>query len=150
MNEKEVKMSEAQRLTRARVRITIGGKPIMINEPTLGVMDLMTQEWLKWDIDIKENTSNLEALVTAKQNLAAHAKELARAVAIGIVGERCFTPIIGKLRVSRTAKNVYRRMTHTECRQIAEILTGAVGLMDFMVSMKLMSAAETTRKNEVE
>lgn len=150
MDEKEVKMSEAKRLTGAKVRITIGGKPMMIDEPTLGVMDLMTQEWLKWDIDIKENASNLDALVAAKQNLAAHAKELARAVAIGIVGERCFTPFFGALRVRKVAKKVYRKMRHDECRQVAEVLTGAVGLMDFTISMKLMSAAETTRKNEVE
>ena len=131
------------------IAVKIGGKVVRIKEPTLGVMDLMTREWLKLDdIEIGENTSNLEALQMAKRAVSKHAKSIAKAVAVGIIGEGCFKPF-GGLRVWLKARKVYRLMTGKECRTVAEQLTVAGGLMDFIVAMKLMSAAETTRKSDI-
>ena len=150
MSEKVTKQNEVERLLGSPIAVKIGGKVVRIKEPTLGVMDLMTREWLKLDdIEIGENTSNLEALQMAKRAVSKHAKSIAKAVAVGIIGEGCFKPF-GGLRVWLKARKVYRLMTGKECRQVAEQLTGAGGLMDFIVSMKLMSAAETTRKGGVE
>ena len=149
MNEKVTKQNEVERLLGSAIAVKIGGKVVRIKEPTLGVMDLMTREWLKLDdIEIGENTSNLEALQMAKRAVSKHAKSIAKAVAVGIIGEGCFKPF-GGLRVWLKARKVYRLMTGKECRQVAEQLTGAGGLMDFIVAMKLMSAAETTRKSDI-
>lgn len=150
MNDKATKQNEVERLIGSAIAVKIGGKVVRIQEPTLGVMDLMTREWLKLDdIKISETTSNLEALQIAKRSVAKNAKHIAKAVAVGIVGEGCFKPF-GGLRVWLKTKRVYRAMTGKECRMIAEQLTGASGLMDFTISMTLMSAAETTKKAEVE
>lgn len=134
------------------VTLTIGGKRYKVKEPTLGVLDLMSREWLKLpDIEFKDDMSNIEALSIAKRAIVAHSKDIARSIAIGIIGEGCFVPILGRFRVWRKARKVWRTMTHDECRVATERLSGTAGLMDFIVSMKLMSAnATTTPKNGIE
>lgn len=144
METKETQQQEVERLLGSAVTLTIGGRKVRVKEPTLGVLDLMSREWLKLpDIEFKDDMSNIEALAIAKKAIAEHSHTVARSIAIGLIGEGCFKPF-GRLRVWRTSRKVWRQLTHTECREATERLSGTAGLMDFIVCMKLMSAATTT------
>jgi hypothetical protein len=151
MDAKQTQQQEVNRLLGEPITLTIGGHRYKVKEPTLGVLDLMSREWLKLpDIEFKDDMSNIEALAIAKKAIAEHSHTVARSIAIGLIGEGCFRPF-GRLRVWRTARKVWRQLTHTECREATERLSGTAGLMDFIISMKLMSAhTTTTPKNGIE
>ena len=145
MDNKEIQKQEVDRLLGADVALKIGGKTVRVKEPTLGVLDLMSREWLKLpDIEFKDDMSNIEALSIAKRAIVEHSRTIAKSIAIGIIGEGCFVPVLGRFRVWRKARKIWRTMTHDECRIATERLSGTAGLMDFIVCMKLMSAATTT------
>lgn len=150
--EKQTQQQEVNRLLGEPITLTIGGKRYKVKEPTLGVLDLMSREWLKLpDIEFKDDMSNIEAMAIAKRAIAEHSHTIARSIAIGLIGEGCFTPMIGRFRVWRKTRKVYKHLSHTECREATERLSGTAGLMDFIISMKLMSATTTTTpKNGIE
>lgn len=151
MKAKETQQQEVNRLLGAPILLSVGGKIRKVQEPTLGVLDLMSREWLKIpDLEFSDKMSNAEALSIAKKAIVDNSRTIARSIAIGIIGEGCFKPL-GGVRIFLLSRKVLRNITHSECRVAAEKLTGMAGIMDFIISMKLMSAnTTTTPKNDIE
>lgn len=152
MKAKKTQQEEIERLLGSAITIKVGGKAVKLKEPTLGVLDLMSREWLKLpDLEFNDDMSNVEVLAIAKRAIIDNSQTIAKSIAIGIVGEGCFVPLVGAFRVWLMTRRVWRKLTHAECRTATEQLSGMAGLMDFIVSMKLMSAsATTTKKGDIE
>ena len=73
MDAKQTQQQEVNRLLGEPITLTIGGHRYKVKEPTLGVLDLMSREWLKLpDIEFKDDMSNIEALAIAKKAIAEH------------------------------------------------------------------------------
>ena len=68
--------------------VEIVNKEFTIKEPTLAVLDLISSESIKFDINeesLKENT-----IQEGKRYVKKYAKDMSRIVAISVMGEDCF------------------------------------------------------------
>ena len=132
------------------ISLTINGKKQIIKEPTLAVLDKMSDIWLKFPT-IEDNMPMKDAIDMAKIEVHKHARNMAKVVAIALLGEAQFTPIIGKIRLWLKERSIYRHCRPTDIRNMVEIITATNGLANFIVSMKLMCTARSTiPKNVIE
>lgn len=149
--DKKTMANELETLTGGKFEIQIGHKTHYIKEPTLAILDEMSKVWVSLPtVEISEK-SDVNALISkAKVIVIEQAKNIAKSVAIGLLGEAYFKPF-GKLRARRLAGWVYRNITAKELREVVTLLQGAGGLVDFIISIRLASTAVTTQaKNRIE
>lgn len=141
----EVQKKELKTLLGEAHTLLVGRKPVLVKEPTLAVLDKMSQIFVEIpDLSEALNEKNAySAINEAKQLLPKFAKKLSKALAICILGEKCFG-WLGNWRIRRKTRHIYKHITPLELQRAAEFMTVNTGLVNFIVSMRLMSTATTT------
>lgn len=158
MDNEKLQQDELTRLLGEKRPILIGARTFYYYEPSLAVLDAMSKEWAKLpDVskdlaDISNGKTNdlAPVLAKAKDLTIKHAYGMSKSIAIAIIGEGYFK-MFGKRRAKRLAGYIYRHITNKQLSKISTELQSATGLVDFMLSIRLMSTATTTiAKNRVE
>lgn len=142
---KEIERTELKTLLGEAHTLLIGHKPVLVKEPTLAVLDKMSQIFCEFP-ELQNTLTEKDAYAAineAKKLVPRYAKAMSRAIAICVLGERCFK-LFGGWRIRRKAKHIYKHITPIELQKAAEFMTVNTGLVNFIVSMRLMSAATTT------
>ena len=124
-------------------------KKFTIKEPTLAVLDLISSESIKFDINeenIKENT-----IQEGKRHVKKYAKDMSRIVAISVVGEDCF--VMKNRRFEVDDKSIdklqhlfYHTIKPSDLYKLCTIILSVGNIGDFLNSMRLTSGAITTKK----
>lgn len=149
MTDKEKQQEELRLLQGKGILVNIAGRKVHIKEPTLATLDAMSEEWLQLD-DVPDNITMQEAMELGKTAVHRHARRMARVTAIAILGEQ-HNGIIGRFRTWRLSKALYHSCKPSDLKQIAETIIATSGLVNFTISMKLMSTAvTTTAKTDIE
>ncbi|MDR2009957.1 MAG: hypothetical protein LBQ22_05700 [Bacteroidales bacterium] len=125
-----------------------------IHEPTLSVLDRLSEIWLDMAIDeeaLKEGAVIVEAKKAAKQN----AKKMARVIAIAVLGEDYHITEItraGKVKrynddkeLNRLTNIFFHAIKPSKLALLSTTVTNVSNLADFITSMRLMSGARTTK-----
>lgn len=123
-------------------------KTFNIKEPTLAVLDVISEVALKLEINEKklnENTIN-EARKIATDN----AVLMARIVALAVVGEDYFVSVGRKIQynekeVKKLTKIFYTTLKPSDLINICQVITSIANLGDFLNSMRLIRGTRTTR-----
>lgn len=124
-----------------RPKVTVEKKEsFTIKQPTLGVLDRMSEIWLGFDIKDMEGMSDGEAMSEGYKMVQSHAMDMARILAIAVVGE---DPESDK-EVERLTELFYKSVKPSQLPQIAMALHAANHISDFIVSMRLMKMSMTT------
>lgn len=149
MTDKEKQQEELRLLQGKGVLVEIAGRKIYIKEPTLATLDAMSEEWLQLG-DVPDDLNMMQALELGKTAVREHAQRMGRIVAMSVLGEKQFG-FIGKLRLWRLSKALYHSCKPSDLKQIAETIIGTSGLVNFIISMRLLSTAVTTApKTDIE
>lgn len=124
-------------------------KQIHIAEPTLATLDLLSSYWL----DFAEVDTDSITTENAKHITSAYARKAAFVVSAAALGEEAFrdtnTPDWRK--IEKFANMILHGVKPSILVQIAKALTACSNIADFILSIRLMSAARTTAKtNRVE
>ena len=128
-------------------------KKFTIKEPTLAVLDLISSESIKFDINeenIKENT-----IQEGKRHVKKYAKDMSRIVAISVVGEDCF--VMKNRRFEVDDKSIdklqhlfYHTIKPSDLYKLCTIILSVGNIGDFLNSMRLTSGAITTKKIDID
>ena len=113
-----------------------------IKQPTLAVLDKMSEIWLDFDIKDFEKMTEGEATAEGYKMIREHAKDMARVIAIAVVGEGCFDD--ESKEVERLTELFYKTIKPSQLPQIAMTLHASNHIADFMLSMRLMKMSITT------
>ena len=146
MDAKEQERKELGILTNEPIKIIIGGRERMMPQPTLAVLD----EVSKIAIDLPTIDTDLtpsKMISEARALMPKAARKMSKAIGIALAGERYFK-IYGKLLAWWYGLDVYIHATPKELKNAAQALTVNGGLVDFILSMQLMSIARTTKPTE--
>lgn len=134
-----------------------------IQEPTLSVLDRLSELWLQIAIDedsLKAGGTN--TLIEAKNIAHEHNRRAARIVAIAVLGEDYHvTEVLAGGRkktynddkeLDRLTELFHRTIKPSKLEGIANTVTAMANLGDFIGSMRLMTGARTTqpRKKGIE
>ena len=134
-----------------------------IQEPTLSVLDRLSELWLQIAIDedgLKAGGTN--TLIEAKNIAHEHNRRAARIVAIAVLGEDYHVTEIsasGRKKtynddkeLDRLTELFHRTIKPSKLEGIANTVTAMANLGDFIGSMRLMTGARTTqpRKKGIE
>jgi hypothetical protein len=149
-------MKHTERVRAKGIRGFFGKKEIVeteetytIKEPTLAVLDMMSAEWLKFDLTELEGIMDDSALEASYKIVTRHAKDLARVIAIASLGERYYSVEGGdEKELQRLADLFYRYATPSQMRDLAMFITASGNIADFIVSMRLMRSAVTVTPTE--
>lgn len=146
---KETEKQELRTLMAKGIPVTIGGKTYTMHEPTLAVMDAMSEEWLEFP-ELPDDMDVYKAIEIGKKEASEHAPRMARVIAMALLGESMFG-LLGTWRLKRMQKRIMHSIKPSELKPIVEIMTATSGLVNFTISMKLMSTAVTTKaKTDIE
>lgn len=115
-----------------------------VKQPTLGVLDRLSAEFIKLKVDEEGLVEN--PLQESKLLVAKHSRTIARIVAIAVLREECRDE--GK--VTRLADLFYRTVTPSQMLQLTNIIHLAANYASFTASIRSMSSARTTRPKETE
>ena len=115
-----------------------------IQEPTLGVLDRMSEIWLDFDIEDIEKMTNSEVMVEGYKMANKHAKDMARILAIAVLGERYYSMDDGDKEEERLTELFYRVTKPSQLPHIAMSIVATSHLADFITSMRLMRMSVTT------
>ena len=134
-----------------------------IHEPTLAVLDRLSAVWVEMGIDEDSlNAGGTTTLVEAKQIAHENAERMARIIAIAVLGEDYNITEVGtngrikhKLddkELDRLTALFLHSIKPSKLVGLANTVTNASNLGDFIGSMRLMSGARTTqpRKGRIE
>ncbi len=124
-----------------------------IKEPTLAVLDLISSESIKFDINeenLKENT-----IQEGKRHVKKYAKDMSRIVAISVMGEDCFIMKNRRFEVdSKSIDKLQHLFFHTikpsDLYKLCTIILSVGNIGDFLNSMRLTSGARTTKKIDID
>ena len=128
-------------------------KKFTIKEPTLAVLDLISSESIKLDINeenIKENT-----MQEGKRHVKKYAKDMSRIVAISVVGEDCFVMKNRRFEVDNNSIDklqhlFYHTIKPSDLYKLCTIILSVGNIGDFLNSMRLTSGAITTKKIDID
>lgn len=127
------------------IPVKIGDVQYEIKEPTLAVLDQMSLVWLTFP-EVDERWSIQEAVEHGRKLTHDHARSMAKVVSMAILGERMFIPLIGRLMLRRLTSKVMHSCRPSDIKSMVEVVTATNGLVNFIISMRLMSTATTTKK----
>jgi hypothetical protein len=133
----------------------------MIKEPTLSVLDRMSDIWL--DMDVNEELMKDESvLIEAKRIVKENTRRMARIVAIAVLGEDYHITEVsksGKIKrlnddkeLNRLTDIFFHSIKPSKLVTLSTAIINMSNLGDFLASMRLMSGARTTqpRKDRIE
>ena len=109
-----------------------------IKEPTLGVLDMLSAEYIKLEVD--EGLLSEQPLLLSKQLVLRYAKVAARIVAIAVLGVECRD----SRRLEELAKLFYHHVTPTKLAQLTDTIHLMSNYWSFTTSIRSMSGARTT------
>lgn len=144
-----------------RKRVVVRKETFEIQEPTLSTLDRLSEVWLGLIIDEEQlQGAGGQTLAAAKQIVAENTDNMARIVAIAVLGEDYFAKEVtnsGRIHLFEDKKEL-KRLTllfkHTikpsKLTQLAGLITSVSNLADFIGSMRLLSGARTTLPREKE
>lgn len=115
-----------------------------IKEPPLGVLDLLSSEYIQLEHSEQELKQN--PLATSKRLVREHAMRVSRIIAIAILGSKSRD----KRTVRRLANLMYRSVTPSKLAQLTEIINIMGNYWSFTSSIRSMSSARTTKPSLVE
>lgn len=168
MDINNLEQKEASRLARDgyifaveydELRKTIFGKKVVhhadeyrIEEPTLGMLDRMSKEWVNIKIGGSEGVID-----EAKLSVADNAMRMCRIIAIAVIGSNGKNMIrCGAGEIRRQEKEIERLsgifaacVKPSQLKDIAYYILAASNLADFMTATTLMRAERTTRPSGV-
>ena len=134
-----------------------------MQEPTLSVLDRLSEVWLQIAIDEERlNSGGTDTLVEAKNIAHEYNRKAARIVAIAVLGEDYYVTEItasGRMKTRRDDKELdrltelfHRTIKPSKLQGLANAVTAMANLGDFIGSMRLMTGARTTqpRKTGIE
>ncbi len=128
-------------------------KNFTIKEPTLAVLDLISSESIKFDINeenLKENT-----IQEGKRHVKKYAKDMSRIVAISVIGEGCFVMKNRKFDIDNKSINklqylFYHTIKPSDLFRLCNVILSVGNIGDFLNSMRLTSGARTTKKIDID
>ena len=138
-------------------------KTFIIQQPTLNVLDQISD--ISLDMAISEDKLNQEdnAILNARKLVKKNAKRQARVIAIAVLGESYYTdtknPILKqimnvfyRIQLRRLTDVFIHTITPSMLVGLTTIVTNISNLGDFLYSMRLLSGARTTqpRKESIE
>jgi len=115
-----------------------------VKQPTLGVLDRLSAEFIKLEVDEQNLAEN--PLQESKLLVTQHGRTVARIVAIAVLREDCRD----EREVKRLAELFYRTVTPSKLVQLANIIHLTSNYASFTASIRSMSSARTTRPKETE
>lgn len=125
-----------------------------VQEPTLSTLDRMSAEQLELRID--ENVMSTDkGLQEAKKMVHEHGRRMARIIAIAVVGSDSMQAIGGKYitndsRIGELTELFYTSIQPSKLLQLTLLVNTMSNLGDFINSIRLMSAARTTKPIRIE
>lgn len=142
---------------RAKVTEEERAETFEIKEPTLAVLDRLSNEWLEMSLD--ENAlseGGTQTLVEAKRATAENTYRMARIIAIAVLGEDFYTKTInqktGRVQFANDEKELdrltdlfFHTIKPSELVTLCQRITNIANLGDFIGSMRYMSGARTTQ-----
>ena len=128
-------------------------KKFTVKEPTLAVLDLISSESIKFDINeenLRENT-----IQGGKRHVKKYAKDMSRIVAISVIGENCFVMKNRRFEVDNNSivklqHLFYHTIKPSDLYKLCTIILSVGNIGDFLNSMRLASGAVTTKKIDIE
>lgn len=134
-----------------------------IQEPTLSVLDRLSEVWLQVGINEEAlNEGGTGTLIEAKAMVRENAERAARIVAIAVLGEDYHVTEVtagGRTKTYNDDKELdrltalfYRTIKPSKLEGLSNTITAMANLGDFIGSMRLMTGARTTqpRKKGIE
>jgi len=133
---------------RKRFKVVKEQRTYIIKEPTLAVLDVISEVSLK--LDINEKSLNDNPIYEARRLATKNAALMARVIALAVVGEDYFVSVGRKIQyneseVKKLTKIFYTTLKPSDLRKLCEVITSIANLGDFLNSMRLTSGARTTR-----
>lgn len=124
-----------------RPKVTVEKKEsFTIKQPTLGVLDRMSEIWIDFDIKELEGMTSEEAITEGYKAVKKNALDMSKILAMAVVGEE---PDSDK-EVERLTELFYKSVKPSQLPQIAMAIHAANHISDFTVSMRLMKMSMTT------
>jgi hypothetical protein len=146
-----------------KFEVTVGKrkKTFEIHEPTLAVLDRISDISLDIVIDENELNNDDNIMVNARKLIAGNAKRQATIIAMAVLGESYYTniPILKqvlnvfyRIRLRKLTDLFLHTITPSKLVGLAVAVTNISNLGDFLASMRLLSGARTTqpRKESIE
>lgn len=125
-------------------------KILDFKEPTLAVLDLVTEKFLNLNIfDTKKEEPAHVHIRNANKTVKENAEKMAEIIAIFALGEDCFLYngtryLYQKKEVEKLKNIIFHTLQPHELENIISQLTALSNLPDFMVSTRLTGANRTT------
>ena len=120
-----------------------------IKEVTLGVLDRCSEIWLKFKLSELEGLEDSKAVDAAYELAHRHTKELAKVLAILVVGEEYYCDKEwGNKEIARLTELFYQYIKPSQVSDLALFINTASGLVDFVNSMRLMQMSDTTAPSD--
>lgn len=148
---------EKRRLLRSKTVEEERAETFEIKEPTLAVLDRLSNEWLEMSLDESAlSEGGTQTLVEAKRATAENTYRMARIIAIAVLGEDYYTKTInqktGRVQFANDEKELdrltdlfFHTIKPSELVILCQCITNIANLGDFIGSMRLMSGARTTQ-----
>ena len=149
----EVERNELNLLIQRGFHFEVGGKTFVIQQPTLGVLDRISDITL--DMAINEDEINQgdesNAIYNARKLVKKNAKRCAKVVAIMVLGElynteKWWKKLIYLHRLRKLTDFFFHTLTPSKLVGLAIAVTNTSNFADFCASMRLLSGARTTQK----
>ena len=133
-----------------------------IHEPTLSVLDRLSDMWLEMAINENVLQESETIISEAKQLAKENAARMARTIAIAVLGEDYHVTEVGQSgrirkynddkELDRLTDIFFHAITPSKLVALSATVTNMSNLGDFLASMRLMSGARTTqpRKERIE
>ncbi len=127
-----------------------------IKEPTLAVLDRLSEKWMDMKLDEEALTSGaMDTLREAKRSVNENTHRMAEVIAIAVLGEdyhvKMADPKTGRITYANDEKELgrltdlfFHTVKPSELVKLCELITSIANLGDFTGSMRLMSGARTT------
>lgn len=123
-------------------------KEFILQEFTLGVLDLLSAEFIQLQIDDEKLNENPIAFTNELIN--SHSKRMARIIAIAVLGTSCVVwenPLkwaYNHVLILKYTRYFYKRIKPSKMIQIVQIIRELMNLGDFISSIRLMSGVART------
>ena len=136
-------------------------KKFEIYEPTLNVLDQISDISLDMVIDESQLNKDDDVILNARKLVKKNAKRQAKAIAIAVLGETYYTNIpvlkqifnvVYRIKLRRLTGLFMHTITPSGLAVLAARVTSISNLSDFLCSMRLLSGTRTTqqRKESIE
>lgn len=156
---KALEQKELDSLLEKGIEIEIGNKKFVIHEPTLGVLDLLSDCFIKIQFEEQDLLDN--PMIATRAIGKSASKVFARIIAIAVLGRNCAF-VVGRLgsplsyittnnvKINRLAKFFLLNTTPAKLLEIAMIISQMSNYGDFINSIRLVAGARTTKPNQIE